>query len=231
MTDRARFRYEPYGAPRGPEWMVVHDAEDALQVLILGALFNEHNHTRAIVAAIARYLAHAGLGSAIPDLPGTGESARALADTRWEEWRHSASAAARSLAERNGKPPHIVALRGGALLDDACLGASWWRLAPASGAELLRQMERAHKLGERDRPLPCTATSGNALDLVGYRLDPSLHGPLRQAVPAEPAGPLRVLSFDGPGAAPWRRAEPAADPALSRRLADDIIAWVASCER
>ena len=231
MIDASGMRYVCYPAPWGPEWMLVHGAAGAPQVLILGALFSEHNFTRAIVVEIARCLAAAGIGSAIPDLPGTGESSRTLADTSLAEWREAAAAAAGMLAETAGVRPHIVAVRGGALLDDACPGASWWRLAPATGAQLLRQMERAHKLGERERATPPAPPPDGALDLVGYRLGLALHEPLRQAVPADPAGPLRVVPIEGSGVAPWRRAEPAADPVLSRQLADDIIAWVTSCGR
>ena len=59
------------------------------------------------------------------------------------------------------------------------------------------------------------------VDLVGYRLSLALRDELRAATAAAPAGPLRVVPFAGPGVAPWRRAEPTADPALAATLAGE----------
>ena len=135
----------------------------------------------------------------------------------------AATAAGRHLGR-----PHVIALRGGALLDDAVAAASWWRFAPAPGATLLRQLERAQLVSDREAGAPSGA-SGEVIELAGYRVSPPLCAALRAADPVTPAGPLRSLPFEGPGLAPWRRAEPTADPALAERLADDIAEWIRTC--
>jgi hypothetical protein len=216
-------RYESYEAPLGREWMLLHGPADGPRVLILAPLFGEANGTRATIVALARRLAEAGIGSAIPDLPGTGESARPLADIGWQDWRDAAAAAGRHIGR-----PHVVALRGGALLDDAVDAASWWRFAPVPGATLLRQLERAQLVSDREGGAASGANS-DVIELAGYRVSPLLCVALRVAEPATPAGPLRALPFEGPGLAPWRKAEPTADPALAARLADDVAEWIRTC--
>jgi hypothetical protein len=216
-------RYESYDGPRGAEWMLVHGPADGPRALILAPLFGEANGMRATIVALARRLAEAGIGSAVPDLPGTGESGLPLADVAWRDWRESAAAAGRHLGQ-----PHVVSLRGGALLDDAVVGRSWWRFAPVAGATLLRQLERAQLVTDREGGR-AAITDGEAIELAGYRLSPALCAALRGADPVTPDGPLRALPFAGPGLAPWRRAEPTPDPELAARLAGDITEWIRSC--
>jgi hypothetical protein len=220
-------RYETYEGPRGREWMLVHGPAVGPRVLILQPLFAEANGMRATIVALARALAATGIGSAIPDLPGTGESETALEVTAWEDWRDAAAAAARALGR-----PHLVALRGGALLDDAAAAASWWRFAPVPGATLLRQLERAQKIADSEAEGTERPANPNnaAIELAGFRLAPPLCAALRAAEAVAPPGPMRSLPFEGPGIAPWRRAEPTADPELAARLADDIAAWIRICE-
>lgn len=228
MSKTTRLRYAQYHAPTGPEWMTVHGDDRASSVIILSPLFNELNYTRAITVAIARSLADAGFTSFIPDLPGTGESPLELSVVSWADWLEAARAVTQSCT--GSVRPHIVALRGGALLDHFCDAASWWRLAPVTGAQILRQLERAHSLGSRERKA-ATLEAGAHKDLVGYRLDPALYQPLASAEPITPGGALRTKAFDGAGAAPWRRAEPSGDPALARAMTDDILAWIRTCDR
>jgi hypothetical protein len=73
------------------------------------------------------------------------------------------------------------------------------------------------------------AADADHVDLVGYRLGVVLRDEVRGAVPLAPLGPLRVMSFAGPAVAPWRRAEPTADPALGATLADDLADWIDIC--
>lgn len=228
----AAARYESYEGPLGRESMLVHGPEDGPRALILPLLFAEGNGTRATIVALARVLAAAGIGSAIPDLPGTGESETALAGVDWADWRSAAAAAGRAIGR-----PHVVALRGAALIDDAVAAASWWRYAPAPGATLLRQLERAQKIADSEAA-PGTVTPGGgiggggeaAIELAGYRVSPLLCEGLRAAEPATPPGRLRSQAFEGPGMAPWRRAEPTADPELAARLGADIADWIHRCE-
>lgn len=225
----AAFRFETYDAPRGPEWMLIH-GRAAPRAMILPPLLGEGNSTRALIADVARRLAAAGIGSAIPDLPGTGESVHPVEAIGWEDWRSAAAAAANAVAAMGGTPPHLIALRGGALLDDGCAACSWWRFAPTPGAALLRQLERAQAIGDRESGRAAAEPAVAYVELAGYRLGASLRDALRVATPAEPEGPLRSRPFDGPGIAPWRRAEPAGDAALAATLAADIAEWIRSCD-
>lgn len=216
-------RYEAYQGPSGPEWMILHGPDEGVRVLILAPLFGEANGTRALLVDMARRLAAAGVGSAIPDMPGTGESVQPLPIIGWHHWRAAAAAAGRHLGI-----PHAASLRGGALLDDAVTVRSRWRFAPAAGAVLLRQLERAQMI--TDREVGAAAPAENTIALAGYQIAPQLCDQLRKAEPAEVTGPLHILPFEGPGVAPWRRAEPAGDPMLAARLADDLLAWIRTCD-
>jgi len=220
-------RYESYDGPRGREAMLVHGPADGPRALILAPFFGENNGTRATIVGIARLLAAAGIGSAIPDLPGTGESGTALAEIEWQDWRDAAAAAGRTIGR-----PHVVALRGGALIDDAVAAQSWWRFAPVPGATLLRQLKRAQKIADSEAATDDDDAPGGAgvIELAGYRVSPLLCVALRVADPGLPVGPLRSLPFEGPGIAPWRRAEPTADSELAARLAADIEDWIHTCE-
>jgi hypothetical protein len=217
------FRYESYEAGGGREWMLGHGPTDGPQVLVVPPLFEELNFTRATMVAMMRELAARGIGTWIIDLPGTGESPRMIEDVRIEDWRGAVAAAAARIGQ-----PHVAALRGGNLIDDAARGRSWWRFAPASGDALLRQMERAQAIGDRESGRAVQADAGH-VDLVGYRLSVALRDALRVAAPADPGWQHRLVPYAGPGAAPWRRAEPAADAALAAALAADLADWIASC--
>lgn len=217
-------RYESYDLAGGREWMCVHGSPAGAQVLLVPPLFEELNFTRATLVAAARGLAERGIGAWIIDLPATGESLRAIDSVRLGDWREAVAAAAARIGS-----PHIAAVRGGALVDDAVAACSWWRFAPSPGAALLRQMERAQAIGDRETGR-VVAADADHVDLVGYRLSVALRDELRGAEPAEPAGPLRLVPFAGPGVAPWRRAEPTADAALAAMLAGDLADWIASCD-
>ena len=121
----------------GREWMFVHGPADGPQVLVVPPLFEELNFTRATVVAMARGLAARGIGAWIIDLPGTGESVRAIDGVRLADWRDAVAAAAARIGS-----PHVASLRGGALIDDAAAGAvlvalragRWRGAAPPDGA-------------------------------------------------------------------------------------------------
>src|SRR5688500_6385350 len=110
-------------------------------LLFLPPLFEEMNRTRALLATAMRALAADGFSCWLPDLPGTGESERALETISWRDW----SAAADSAFEAAGAVA-TIALRGGALLDGAA--PARWRFAPATGASLARDLARAGLMTE-----------------------------------------------------------------------------------
>jgi alpha-beta hydrolase superfamily lysophospholipase len=203
------------------EWLMRIGEEAAPAILIVPPLFEEMNRTRALIAATMRRLAGEGFGCWLPDLGGTGESERDLADMTWDEWRHDVTSACAYVTEKAGKPL-VVSLRGGALLDDAAQARGWWRFAPAEGLALQRDMVRAGLAG---------------VEWAGYAPSDALKAALSGATPAEVA-PLRTVrletdaqaadaKFDGP--ALWRRSEPGTSDSLAEALAADIAIWSRSC--
>ncbi|MEH3047672.1 hypothetical protein [Sphingomonas adhaesiva] len=187
-------------------------------VLAVPALFEEANRTRTLLVATLRALAARGIAGALPDLPGQNDSLLPTVAARLPAWRDALAAAAATLPG----PVHIVAIRGGALLDGAVDAASRWYLAPLSGATQVRELERIRHLGGGD-------------DYAGNALHPDLIAALAAAEPSV-AEPLRVVRLTGDprpadrliaASPPWRTVEPQTDLALASLLADDIAAWIA----
>lgn len=212
--------YDRYTARGFDEWMMRIGDAGAPALLFLPPLFEEMNRTRALLAGTMRLLAARGWSCWLPDLPGTGESERPLERCGWDDWREAVAAAARAAG---GAPAAAIALRGGALLDEAAGAACRWRLAPVGGAALARDLGRAGLVGD----------GGTA----GYAPDPALVAALAAAAPS-PAGPLRVVRLaSDPGEADrridsppvWRRAEPQRAPELAALIAEDIDQWVRAC--
>jgi hypothetical protein len=210
--------FEPYPTKHGEEWLMRIGPADAKAILFVPPLFEEMNRTRALIAGLMRQLAEAGFTCILPDLPGTGESNRALEDLSWEEWRDAVEAAA-----RQARPQALVSLRGGCLLDDAAAAPCRWRFAPAEGASLARDLERAGLM-----------SGGGA---AGYAPSPLLLEALRAATPAPaPDGRTARLASDRgaadarlEGPALWRRSEPAASPELAALMVSDIAHWIERC--
>jgi hypothetical protein len=184
-------------------------------LLFLPPLLEEMNRTRALLATAMRALAARGFECWLPDLPGTGESERALEEVSWQDWK----LAARAALEAAGAVAS-VSLRGGALLDEAA--PARWRFAPATGASLARDLARAGLM-----------TEGGG----GYAPSQALLAPLAAAEPPE-GGNLRTvrlatdraeadLKLQGPPL--WRRAEPQNSSELAEAMASDISQWVRTC--
>lgn len=218
----ATLAYEQYESGGRREWMMRIGARDARPILVVPPLFEEMNRTRALIAAAMRALAASGHGCWLPDLKGTGESGAALADTRWQDWRHDVAAAASHVAGAAGSAPLVASLRGGALIDDSAAGLGWWRLAPVPGKSLARDMVRAGLAG---------------VEWAGYAPSAELKGRLEDAAPVDQR-PLRVvrLASDGgaadarlEGPALWRRSEPGNSAQLAEAIAADVAAWRAAC--
>lgn len=184
-------------------------------LLFLPPLFEEMNRTRALLASTMRALAAQGFQSWLPDLPGSGESERALEEVSWQDWKDSAAAAFEAAGAIAS-----VSLRGGALLDEPA--PARWRFAPATGASLARDLARAGLM-----------TEGGG----GYAPSQALLDALASAEPAE-GGTVRTLrlstdrgeadlKLEGPPL--WRRAEPQNSSEMAEAMASDISQWVRSC--
>ena len=239
-----------YDWPGGREAMIRFGPATGPIVVAVLPLFEEANRTRTFVVTILRMLAERGIASALPDLPGTGESLVPLetlpSTLEMEEGYESAVDG----FWQQGRKRYGIAFRSGALLDRLVTLNGRWHFAPQDAADLLRDLKRIKQasLGpERqltefwqhdgqmpgDVPHPPVEIAGNLIAadfLTNLKVDVPLD---------EEDGPLRIVRLETdprpadrhvPGAPLWRRAEPDNDPALAALLADDIAAWVRQCE-
>lgn len=224
----------------GREAMLRFGPADGPVVIMLPALFEEHNRTRAFAVTICRALADRGVASVLPDLPGQGESVVATKNATLAGWRQ----AIRSLLEaQSGLNRVLVAsIRGGAVLDNVSTASGVWRLSPIAGQKVLSDLQRADWLGRdvnrKDKlksfgpDSPPTVLVGNAISFplfAALLLDEDLSEPTvkRRTVRLESDPAPADVKF--PGVPLWRRSEPGNDPALAALLADDLADWVRRC--
>ncbi len=193
-------------------------------------LFEEANRTRTFLVTILRALAERGIASALPDLPGTGDSV--------VETRHMTILGLREAFEAavehcwgQGRV-HALGIRSGALLDTLALVSGRWHLAPIDGQTLLRELTR----------IGLSPDTGDPVEIAGNLIARNFLAELASVAPftADDGVALRTVRLDADphpsdrtvAAAPlWRRSEPANDIVLAQQLADDIADWIAICER
>jgi hypothetical protein len=207
-----------YATGRGEEQFLRFLPKNDIHIILIEPFFEERNFLRRTIVTLARSLARRDIGSLIPDLPGCGESMLDIGDVTFADWESAIGDVSNFLTDETGRKPHIASMRGGALLDRAADGASWWRFAPATGADILRPMHRAQQL---------SGAEGEAL--AGYAIPPAMIREIERAVPEPPTGPLRECAVTTPGTPLWRRAEPGEDLALVEAMADDLADWVKTC--
>ncbi len=203
-------------------------------------LFEEANRTRAFVVTILRVLAARGVASALPDMPGQGESGAPTSTFTLARGR-SAFAAACALPLGEGRSVYGLAIRSGTLLDGDAQLAGRWHFAPMTGADQLRELVRtrqaaAREAGDSFDPASLKEAT-DPVELAGNLLSPTLLAEMPEAAPvAEKTRVIRLETDAKPadhriaGAPLWRRAEPDNDPALAEKIADDIASWVRACE-
>lgn len=204
-------------------------------VLIAPALFEEANRLRGWTIALMRELAHRGVASVLPDLPGQGESVWKTEHCAVAKWRTALATAAASLGK-----PHLFAIRGGTLLDGECLTAGRYHFAPVPGGDLIRDLVRIRQLSaeENDEAFNPEAIRppGPPVELAGNILSRWLIDDLKAAMPrtadrvARPETDARAAQMRLTGTALWRRARPEEDHDLIRAVATDITRWVEQCE-
>jgi hypothetical protein len=200
----------------GEEALLRHGAGSPITLLVLPALFEEANRMRRFTVSVMRNLADQGIGTILPDLPGTGESLVDLTDVKPTDWFDAISTLV-------GKVQGSIAIRGGALLDGGTKHR--WRLAPESGERLLRDMTRATAFSEGVQVAELDQRARQAaIRLAGNLLGPALYTALHDAVPVADA---HICAVDGPKL--WRAAEPGDDPSFARVIADDIATWTKTC--
>jgi hypothetical protein len=209
---------EGYSWRGGDELWLRSGAKYSLQIIIIQPLFEEANRCRRLLASMMRGLAANGIGSVLPDLPGTGESRTDISTISFSDWQAALSAVAETI-----QPVVIASLRGGALLDGGLATKGYWRCAPETGARIVRDLKR-------------TQLSGSAL-YAGHAISDDFLAALEEAsIP--PSAPLRTLRLESDageadakiaGSPLWRRAEPGDDPALAAALVADLTEWVKQC--
>jgi hypothetical protein len=241
-----------YPWPGSTEPLLRLGPDDGPMVVIAQPLFEEANRMRAFVVAVMRALADAGIASALPDLPGTGESETPTEKTSYLLWLSAFAEAAYQAA--GGHRPHLLTIRGGALLTSWTPAQSLYQFAPVEGSALIRDLIRARRVAGADAafeaemaallsgpapegPLPPVLLAGNAIpgDLLaqlnhGHALSPETEDdqPIARRVArlADDGGSADIRFA---GAPLWRRAEPDQDLTLAATLAGDVAAWVRRC--
>lgn len=220
-------RFDTYDWSGGSEAVLRFGPETGPIVIATLPLFEEANRTRHFACTILRALAALGIGSILPDFPGTGESVVATIDASLADQRRAYSALTQQLGVRS----YALSIRSGALLDTDADLAGRWHLAPQSGADLVRDLARTRAAAGKSDHAPEDEYAGN-------RLSAKMLAELNDGVPRED-GRYRVVRLatdprtaDATYAGPplWRRSEPGNDIVLSQNLAADIAHWIASCE-
>jgi hypothetical protein len=211
-----------------------HGAGSPLILLILPALFEEANRMRRFTVSAMRGLAERGIGTVLPDLPGTGESLVPLADVSFEDWQ-DATASVIDLVRAECGQCLTVAIRGGALLDGPA--DHGWRLAPETGERILRDLIRATAVSanvsateiDRRARAEATALAGQVLSVEMYTelSAAALSKANRHTVRLTEDIGLRDGSLSGTRL--WRTAEPGEDPAFVAATVAAISDWSARC--
>ncbi len=217
-------------------------------VVMLPALFEEHNRTRAFAVTICRALGDRGVASALPDLPGQGESVVGTEDVTLANLRSGFGAAVEHLYHEKRRI-YSASIRSGAIIDAGSLTLGHWYCSPMSGQQQIADFAKilaatgrpseAHLLRNSyqiDDTISSFEIAGNVISVA---LLHDLTSDIRTYSMNSLGVPTRILRLDSdlaeahrhiPGTPLWRRAEPSNDPALAALIAEDIADWIALCE-
>lgn len=196
-------------------------------LLILQPLFEEANRVRRTLVSMCRYLDGAGLGVAIPDLPGMGENPLPASHISLAQILDGTTLLADALT-KEGKSLFTVGFRAGCLFDSIAPSKAAWRFAPEPGDRLVRTMMRTEIPEE---------SNDHIVFAQGQKVSRALLAEL-SVTEMPPLPKLRTLRLVTDKAAAdrhvnasplWRHAEPGEDPGLAKLLADDLIDWVQTC--
>ena len=205
-------------------------------ILLIPPLFDEANRMRRTLVLMMRALADLGYNTLLPDLPGQNDSLVPTARVTLTHWRNALA----EFGAAHGGPYITASWRGGALLDHAiphCVGH--WRMAPQSGASIVKMMMRVRIAGEKEAGRSISSDTLRAqaltgpLELAGHSLSGTMLAELEESTPAAvtPLRSMMVGAGEGqlPGTALWLRAEPGEDAAMALAMAQDIAAWSLQC--
>jgi hypothetical protein len=226
-----------YDGPGGREALLRFGPGHGPVVLVALPFWEEANRTRALAVTMLRRLADRGIGGALPDWPGTGESLVETEKASLTQWREAHRAAAAALSDTRC---YGVSIRGGALVDGDTALAGRWHLAPMSGEAVLRDVIRLRAAAGLRGGGGGLFGDESPVRVAGNRVSPHFLAELAGAEPhAGTDGPRRVVRLGHDRAPadrsidavpPWRRAEPQENPELAAMLADDVAEWITACE-
>ncbi len=205
-------------------------------ILLIPPLFDEMNRMRRMLLDVMRLLDAKGIGSALPDLPGTNESLFPQESASLTIWRQALLACSSQLP----LTLYVASFRGGCLIDDFTEDARQWRFSAVKGQMLLRTMMRTRIASDKEAGLSTnmaqlSAEAGQGqVNLAGNSIGSALFSQLEEAV-ASPSPDVRATQLESstraadtklPGSALWLRAEPDEDLLLSAAIADDLVSWI-----
>ncbi len=237
-----------YDWPGGREAVLRFGPRAGPVIVLALPLLEEANRTRAVAVTMLRVLERAGLAGALPDLPGTGESLEPTQMLDIMRLRDGYGGVVAYLG-REHSCVYGVSIRSGALVDTLAKLDGRWHFSPQDGASLRRDLARVGRTGTgrlmadhgddlAPDHLPGDAAAA-AVEIAGNMVSAGFFDTLPGYGPAERGTtPLRTVRLETdpamadlklPGVAPWRRAEPAADPELATLLARDVADWVSKC--
>ncbi len=210
-------------------------AQSSRRVMLVPPLFDEMNRMRTMLVDVMRSLEALGVGSFLPDLPGTNESLIPLEQVTLSDWQKAIETCA-----AQHKISHIASFRGGVLTAANMKTAEHWIFTPAKGATILRTMLRTKVAADREAGLTtslaelASRAGAGPLELAGNIIGPDLFAQLNAAdIPdLKHQRIVRLESDSKPadgqitGSALWLRAEPDDDPAMSSAIAQDIANWI-----
>lgn len=198
-------------------------------ILFVPPLFDEMNRSRRMIVETMRYLAAHGVASIFPDLPGCNESISPLEQQSVTQWRAAIAAAAAQLGAT-----HIASLRGGCLLDDAA-AVPICRLAPTTGASLLKTLFRTRIAADREAGIVTGIDElrnlgvRDSIDLAGHMIGPKMLRELEVATPTSANHMVEITLTDVDGTPLWLRAEPGESAAMSAAYAHYLQQWSSGC--
>ena len=232
-------RIDHYDWSGGREALLRFGLDTGPVVILVLPLFEEANRTRTFAVGLLRRLAERGIAGLLPDVPGQGESLVPLEGLSLPRMAEALTALTHRCLD-DGRRAYAVGIRSGALLDARAPCSGRWHLAPQDGDSLLRDLHRTWRAAGNDGDRQAMMYGADTVEIGGNVLSPNLLTSFSAAAPFDqPGTPRRVVRLSSDpapadrhiDAAPlWRRAEPGDDPALADLLADDIAAWVATCE-
>lgn len=206
--------------------------------LFVPPLFDEANKMRHVMVQTMRALTQNHAVSAIlPDLPGTLESQRPLAEISLSDWQTSLL----DIMAQHGAVTHIAAVRAGCDIIPNIDDLPQWHLAPANGWRQIRTLARAQLAGEREaghtpRSLKDVTDDllQNGAHLAGYNISAKMAAGLEAGAKPVSAHQVQLIGDDKPadsrinGSPLWLRNEPSHDENMARAMAENIARWIAS---